>query len=234
MPLALLTGVGREGQVGEAVAARLAADGFDLVLVDRTFENVQARAKALSAPGRRVTPMACDLSDPDAVGSLFRTVSQDHGAALDAVVHMAGGFALTGPVARTDVSAWDHQLAINLRTGFLVARAAVPMLRPRRGSIVFFSSESALSGGKMAQVSAYAVAKTGLIVLATAISQEERVSGVRANLVAPAAIRTATNVAAMPTNSRFVEREDVAAVVSYLCSNEAAALTGQVLRLTPR
>jgi NAD(P)-dependent dehydrogenase (short-subunit alcohol dehydrogenase family) len=234
MPLALLTGVGREGQVGEAVAARLATDGFDLILVDRTLKNVQARAAALRDTGRKITPLACDLADADAVGALFRAVSRDHGPSLNAVVHMAGGFAMTGPVAETEVAAWEHQLTINLRTAFLVARGAIPLLRAGRGAVVFFSSESVIAGAKMAHISAYAVAKSGVIALATAISQEERDSGIRANVVAPAAIRTAANVAAMPGGSRFVEREDVAATVSYLCSDASAAITGQVLRLIGR
>jgi NAD(P)-dependent dehydrogenase (short-subunit alcohol dehydrogenase family) len=234
MLLALLTGVGREGQVGEAVAARLARDGFDLLLVDRTAANVQDRAASLRDSGRKATPLACDLSDADAVAGLFRNIRKEHGASLNALVHMAGGFAMTGPVAETEVAAWDHQLTINLRTAFLVARGAIPLLREGRGAMVFFSSESALTGAKVAQIGAYAVAKSGVVALTTAISQEERSSGIRANVVAPAAIRTTANVAAMANGSRFVEREDVAATVSYLCSDASVAINGQVLRLTAR
>lgn len=233
MKRALLTGVGREGQVGEAVAARLAADGFELILVDRTAENVAARAKAVRALGGTATPHACDLSDPDAVAELFKKVA-DGGAGLAAVVHMAGGFALTGSVAETAVGDWDRQLTINLRTAFLVARGAIPMLRVDGGSIVFFSSESALAGAKLSRISSYAVAKTGIATLAIAISQEERSHGIRANVLAPGSIRTATNVAAMGTAGPFVERQDVAATVSYLCSDAAGAINGQILRLTAR
>ena len=234
MTLALLTGVGREGQVGEAVATRLAADGFELILVDRTAENVQARAEALKVAGHVARAYACDLSDPTAVDGLIRQVAAEHGTGLDAVVHMAGGFAATGPVADTDLLEWERQLTINLRTAFLVARSAIPLLRVRGGSIVFFSSESALAGAKLARISAYAVAKYAVIALATAVSQEERENRIRANVLAPAAIRTVTNAASMREGARFVEREDVAATVSYLCSDASIAVTGQVLRLTPR
>jgi NAD(P)-dependent dehydrogenase (short-subunit alcohol dehydrogenase family) len=234
MPVALLTGVGREGQVGETVAQRFLADGFDLILIDRTPANVQARAKALAASGRNVSAHACDLSDSESVIELFNEIAAGHPSGLTALVHMAGGFAVTGRVADTTVADWDHQLSINLRTAFLVARGAIPMLRKQRGSIVFFSSESGLTGAKVAQTSAYAVAKSSLLVLMQAISQEERSSGVRANAIAPAAIRTAANAASMPSGSSFVEREDVAAAVAYLCSAGAAAVTGQVLKLSPR
>ena len=234
MTLALLTGVGREGQVGEAVATRLASDGFELILVDRTLENVQARAGSLKAAGFSANPFACDLAEPDAVTDLMARIKKDHGGGLGALVHMAGGFGATGPVATTDVADWEHQLTINLRTSFLTARAAIAGLREVSGSIVFFSSESAIAGAKLSNIAAYAVAKYGVVALATAISQEERQFGVRANILAPGAIRTAANVAAMGPGARFVEREDVAATVSYLCSNAARAITGQVLRLSPR
>jgi NAD(P)-dependent dehydrogenase (short-subunit alcohol dehydrogenase family) len=234
MKRALLTGVGRAGQVGEAVAARLATDGFELILVDRTAENVQARADGVRGAGGRATGYACDLADPDALAGLARQVAERHGASLDAVVHMAGGFAVTGPVADTSVLDWDRQLTINLRTAFLTSRMTIPMLRIGGGSMVFFSSEAALPGAKLSHVSAYAVAKLGVLALAMAISQEERGARIRANVVAPAAIRTATNMASMDGKAAFVEREDVSATVAFLCSDASRAITGQVLRLGPR
>jgi NAD(P)-dependent dehydrogenase (short-subunit alcohol dehydrogenase family) len=234
MKRALLTGVGREGQVGEAVAARLAADGFELILIDRTAENVRARTDAIRTAGGTATGYACDLADPDAVAGLIRQVTSDHGPALDAVVHMAGGFAATGLVADSSVSDWDRQLTINLRTAFLTARATIPMLRHGGGSMVFFSSASAIPGAKLSRVSAYAVAKHGVVALAVAISQEERSARIRVNVLAPAAIRTTANVASMGQEAAFVEREDVSATVAYLCSDASRALTGQVLRLGPQ
>src|SRR5258708_6183460 len=234
MKRALLTGGGRAGQVGEAVAARLATDGFELILVDRTAENVQARANDVLAAGGRATGYACDLADPDALAGLARQVAEHHGASLDAVVHMAGGFAVTGPVADSSVTEWDRQLTINLRTAFLTARMTIPMLRIVGGSMVFFSSEVALPGAKLSRVSAYAVAKLGVAALATAISQEQRSARIRANVIAPATVRTAANIASMGSEASFVCRENVAATVAFLCSDASRALTGQVFRLSPR
>jgi 3-oxoacyl-[acyl-carrier protein] reductase len=233
MRYALLTGVGRPGQVGEAVAARLAADGYSLFLADRDAAGVEARAAEIRVNGGSAQSFAADLSSEDAVAQLFAEIGRATAGRLDAFVHLAGGFAVTGPVAETQVAEWEKQLTINLRTAFLGVRGAIPLLRAGRGSAVFFSSESALSGAKLARTAAYAVAKTGLLTLALAIAQEEAGSGVRVNIVAPAAIRTASNAVEMP-NARFVEREDVAATVAWLCSSEAMAVTGQVLRLTPR
>jgi NAD(P)-dependent dehydrogenase (short-subunit alcohol dehydrogenase family) len=233
MRYALLTGVGRSGQVGEAVAARLSAEGYSLLLVDRNATEVEARAAEARAKGGQAQAFSADLSSEAAVSVLTAQIALISNGSLGAFVHMAGGFAVTGPVAETSAEGWDKQLGINLKTAFLVSRAAIPMLRNGRGSAVFFSSESALPGAKLSRTAAYAVAKSGLLTLALAIAQEEAANGVRANVVAPAAIRTATNLADMP-NARFVEREDVAATVAWLCSEEARSITGQVLRLTPR
>ncbi|HET9426191.1 MAG TPA: SDR family oxidoreductase [Gemmatimonadaceae bacterium] len=228
----MLTGVGREGQVGEAVAERLGHDGFGLILVDRDAANVEARAAELRNRGVTAHAHVADLADPQSVTDLFGRIKGQHGNDLAAFVHLAGGFAATGRVAETSVADWDRQLSINLRTAFLVSREAIPMLRRHRGSVVYFSSESALTGAKLSGIAAYGVAKSAVLSLAIAISQEEAEHGVRANILAPAAIRTASNTASMPSTAKFVEREDVAAMVAWLCSDEARAVTGQVIRLT--
>jgi NAD(P)-dependent dehydrogenase (short-subunit alcohol dehydrogenase family) len=234
MRYALLTGVGRPGQVGDAVAARFATDGYALLLVDRTADAVEARATDIRSNGGQASAFSADLGSESEVGELFERIGKTTGGRLSAFVHLAGGFSVTGPVADTQLTDWDKQLTINLRTAFLVARGAVPLLRQEKGSAVFFSSESALSGAKVARTAAYAVSKSGVLTLAAAISQEESANGVRVNVVAPAAIRTAANTAGMGPDARFVEREDVAATVAWLCSSEARAVTGQVIRLAPR
>jgi len=138
---------------------------------------------------------------------------------------------MSGPVCESDVAVWDTQLSINLRTAYLVARGFLPLLRAGKGSIVFFASETALPGASIASASAYAVAKTGVVTLMRAIAAEERTNGVRANAVAPATVRTASNVAAMGEDGSYVELSAVAEAVSFLCSPAASAVTGQVIRL---
>jgi NAD(P)-dependent dehydrogenase (short-subunit alcohol dehydrogenase family) len=234
MRYALLTGVSRPGQVGEAVAARLCEDGFSVLLVARDAAEVEARAAELRARDADAKGFAADLGSEQSVATLFNAIAAECRGKLAAFVHLAGGFAVTGPVAETALEDWEKQLTINLRTAFLTARAAVPLLRSEGGSAVFFSSESALTGAKLSRVGAYAVSKSALLTFASALSQEEASSGVRVNVLAPAAIRTAANVADMGAGSRFVEREDVASTVSWLCSDEARAVTGQVIRLGPR
>jgi NAD(P)-dependent dehydrogenase (short-subunit alcohol dehydrogenase family) len=228
----VLTGVGNEGQVGEVVARAFADLGASTVLVDRSAVKAQARAGAITAAGRAARGYGCDLSSADDVARLAKDVAANHGDRIDALVHMAGGFAMSGPVAESTIESWDRMIAINLTTAFLTSRAFLPLVRNARGSIVFFASEAALPGAKGKNMSAYAVAKTGVASLMRAIAAEERANGVRANALAPASIRTAANESAMGSDVRYVEREEVAAAVIFLCSSAASAITGELLPLS--
>jgi NAD(P)-dependent dehydrogenase (short-subunit alcohol dehydrogenase family) len=162
---------------------------------------------------------------------LADTIRIAHGPALNALVHMAGGFGMSGPVADSTDDVWNRQLAINLTTAYLTARAFLPSLRAGRGSLVFFASQAAIPGGPVAKMSAYAVAKSGVVTLMRAIATEERPNRVRANALAPSSIRTASNVQAMGDAAHFVERQQVADAVLFLCSEQASAITGTVMPL---
>lgn len=225
----MLTGVGREGQVGEAVALAFARQGARLFLVDRTEANVRARAEALTAGGHRADALAADLTDASATTMLAKRVHDATGGRLDALVHLAGGFAMSGPLAESEPELWARQFAVNATTAYLTARAFVPLLRPRKGALVFFASEAVLPGARTANMSAYAAAKSAVVSLMRSTAQEERGSGVRANAVAPTAIRTSDNVAAMGDDAPMVSREAVADVVLWLASDASRSVTGQVI-----
>ena len=228
----LLTGAGREGQVGEAVALALAAAGATLLLVDRSAHTSRARAAALTTSGFRAFSYGCDLADADAVSALSDEVRKEHGDRLAALVHVAGGFALSGPLPESDVDTWHRMITINLTTAYVVTRAFLPLLRAGRGSIVYFASEAALPGANVAAVAAYAAAKSGVVTLMRAVAQSERGNRVRANALAPTSIRTAANLQSMGEGVRYIEREQVASAVAYLCSDAAGAVTGQLIGLS--
>jgi len=225
----LLTGVGADGQVGQVVARAFAEQGGSLILVDRTAEHVDARVNELTRDGLLATGYPCDLTDGAAVKSLVGRIREKHGDSVHAFVHMAGGFAMSGPVAESTDEVWSRQIAINLTTAFNTARAVLPMVRDGKGAIVFFASEAVLPGATGARMSAYAVAKSGVVALMRAIAAEERPNGVRANAVAPSSIRTATNVRDMGDKAKYIEREQVADVVLFLCSARASAVSGLVV-----
>ncbi|MEO7456962.1 MAG: SDR family oxidoreductase [Gemmatimonadaceae bacterium] len=225
----VLTGVGHEGQVGEAVAAAFAERGARVFLVDRMESEARARADALVKQGRRAAGLGADLTDEASVAALAERVRDATGGRLHALVHLAGGFASSGPVADSDPAMWTKQFSINATTAYLTARAFLPQLRASKGSMVFFASEAILPGGRTKGISAYAAAKSAVVALMQSIAQEEAPNGVRANAVAPTSIRTAANIASMGPDVAYVSREDVARVVVWLCSEEARVVSGQLI-----
>jgi len=226
----LITGVGKEGQLGEALAAAFVAAGARLALADRTRANVEARAEALRAAGGEVHAFSADLADATGTAQLADDVRRTLGG-LDAVVCAAGGFAMTGRVDEGDLTVWDRMFAVNLATAHHTTRAMLPLLRASRGALVYFTSPAALPAGAAGGMAAYAASKAGVVTLMRAVAADERQAGVRANAVALSAVRTAANVAAMGADATYVEREDVARVVRWLCSEEARSVTGQIVRL---
>ena len=228
--LALITGVGAKGQVGEAVAEAFLRRGDSVLIVSRSPDEVAERANDLSALGS-VQGYPCDLTKPNEVGRLAEQIRSEHGETLDALVNLAGGFGSTGPLADSDPSAFARLSDINLKTAYVATRAFLPMLKAVRGSVVFFASEAALEGSKTSGVAGYVAAKSAVLGLMRSVADEGREFGVRANALAPGAIRTASNEASMPEKTRYVEREEVAATVLFLCSPGAGGVSGQVIRL---
>ena len=227
----LITGVGHPGQVGETVAQTFGQHGANVLIVDRDRELVEARAEELNTAGANARGYAADLSQPDDVAQLAGAVESATPAGLDALVNLAGGFAMSGLVSESDPNVWHRQISINLTTSFLTTRALLPSLRKARGSIVFFAAAAALPGANGARMSAYVAAKSGVLTLMRAIAAEERDSGVRANALAPTTIRTETNIAAMGESMRYVERETIADWVMWLASPLSGPVTGQALRI---
>lgn len=226
----LVTGIGREGQVGEVVGAMLADAGAHIAAVDLLPDAVEARASALRDRGARADAYQCDLTSESAVQALAATISSKYGGRLDALVHLAGGFGMSA-VAESTLEVWQRQLGLNLTTAALTTQAFLPLIRAGRGAFVFFGSAAALPGAPVANMAAYATAKAGVLTLMRAVAEEERANGVRANALAPTAIRTAANEKSMGADARYVEREDVARIVVWLCSDASRPVTGQVIAL---
>lgn len=201
-----------------------------MILVAHDGALAEDRAREIRDAGGEASAFGCDLTDPTAVEELARRVGRDRDR-LDALVNVAGGFGITGALSESDPSAFRRQFEINLTTAYLATRAFLPSIRAAKGSVVFFASEAALPGGSVAGLAAYAAAKSAVVALARAVAQDEATHGVRSNTVAPGAMRTAANLATMG-DARYVELDDVASVVLFLCSDEARAITGQVVRLS--
>lgn len=233
--LVVITGVGRTGQVGEALALGFAQRGATLALLDLQQSDVDARAVSLRDAGYTVSAHAANLADADAAraaaDAVIAATRDRFGGVVHAVVCAAGGFGLTGPLDASDVAAWHKQFTINLDTAFNATRAFLPAVRAGRGAFVYFGSVAALPGGNPSGMAAYAAAKSAVLTLMVSVAKDERANGVRANAVVPTQVRTTANVSSMGDGQAYVERESVADVVAFLASPLARNISGQAIAL---
>lgn len=230
--VALITGVGRAGQIGHAIATAFGAAGAALVIADRDATGVAERAAELGAAGVTVRPTTGDLTRPEAARAAVDLARRDLGG-LDVVVNIAGGLTTFGPFGDVTPEALDRELAINLRTTWFVCQAAMPALVARGGgAIVNFASIALLR--PMSHMAAYAAAKAAVGGLTQALAREFRDQGVRVNAVAPATVRTRDNVAQMGAepDAPYVEMDDIVRAVRFLASDAASGITGQILPVT--
>jgi NAD(P)-dependent dehydrogenase (short-subunit alcohol dehydrogenase family) len=227
----IVTGVGRAGQVGEVVARVFAQRGASVAIIDRDGAGAESLAAAMRAERLAVDAYGCDLTDAVATAGVFTRISSASGGRIDVLANVAGGFASSGPVGDSDPAVFRRQLAINLESAYGATRACIPLMRASGGAIVFMSAAAVLPGGKVAGVAGYAASKAGVLALMRAVAQEERANGIRANALAPTAIRTGANLDSMGSGFAYVERESVAEVIAFLCSRESANITGQVIEL---
>lgn len=218
---------GGTGALGTAVTKRFLEDGHRVA----TTWVVDAEAAALeeelgATAGGRLLLVETDVTDEASIGSSLERVATELGA-VDVVVHLVGAWKGGEHVHEHSVQTWDRMLDLNLRSAFLVCRAALPsMLERGWGRIVLVSSRTARQG--RAGQAGYAVAKAGVAVLAETIAEETRGTAVTANVIAPSTLDTPANRRAMPDAdpTRWVTPEDVAASVAYLSSEEAGQLRG--------
>jgi len=228
--IALVTGVSQDGQVGQAVAKALAAEGAALAIVARTRHNVEARAEELRQAGARVRPLAVDLADEAQVGQMVEGAMGEYGK-IDILVNLAGGLTRYKSVVEHSLEDWNHELANNLLTAFLSSRAVFPRMRDAGGGVII---NFARAGLPQANMVAYNCAKAGIEALTRTFALEGRDLGIRVNAVAPGLVDTASNIAAMKPKDlkRWAKREDIAQAVVFLASDAAAGITGQVIPVT--
>lgn len=235
---ALVTG-GSRG-IGRACALRLAADGHQVYLtyVSRP-EQAEAVVAEIVAAGGSARAFRLDQGDRAAIAEFFAAEIKDK-VLLTALVNNAG-MTKDGLLIRMKDEDWDKVIAVNLTGAFACLReAAKVMSRQRSGSIVNMASVVGQMGN--AGQANYVASKAGLIGLTKTAALELASRGVRVNAVAPGFISTdmtaelpekvtETMLSHIPLK-RFGTAEDIAGAVSFLVSDDAAYLTGQVLSVT--
>ena len=226
--VALVTGVGRAGQIGYAVATGFARAGAQLVIADRTASAVEQRARELAAQGFAVQAAAGDLTTPEPARRAV-AVARERFGGLDVVVNVAGGLVNYGPVLALGPEQLERELAVNVKTTFFMSQAAIPLLRERGGgAIVNFASVAVLK--PQSQMASYIAAKAAVAGLTRALARELAGDRIRVNAVAPGTMRTGDNVAQIKDPKvRWVELDDLVAAVLYLASDEARAVSGEIL-----
>lgn len=227
-PLVVITGAGRRGQVAEAVSRQFSREGWRVALIARDLTDARARASELDP---QASAHACDLTDAPAVDAVAQEIAAAHGTPAHAVVCAAGGFATDGGVDVTISGTWERMFRVNVATAANTTRAFLTQLRASRGSLVYVASASALPGGQTKGMSAYVASKVGVLALMRSVAAEERHHGVRANALAPTAIRTDANVNNLGDKIAYVERDTIALWCSWLASAECGPVTGQAVQL---
>lgn len=243
--VALVTGANQG--IGYAIAERLARDGMRVIINGQRADAVAEAAQKLESSGAEVVGIAADVSSEHAVSRMFEQIHSHYGR-LDVVVNNAGiAPRIEGRSARvedTPFEYWERTLAVNLSGAFLVSRAALPLMKPRKwGRIIHMSSQSGRMYTSFGSAY-YAASKAGLIGFSRVLAGEVGEYGITVNCVSPGRIKTAmaaTFAGADQVDQQYIARtplrkvgypNDVAGAVSFLASDEASFITGAVIDVT--
>jgi meso-butanediol dehydrogenase/(S,S)-butanediol dehydrogenase/diacetyl reductase len=237
---AIVTGGGTG--IGAAVARRLDRDGHGIVLMGRRREPLEEVALDLE----EAILVKADAGDAgDAERAVAEAVERFGG--VDVLVNNAG-VGDSAPVLEETLEGWEHTVRINLTGAFLMARAALPSLIERRGSIVNVSSINAFLAGP--GWASYCTSKAGLVMLTRSLAVDYGPAGVRANCVCPGWVRTPMGEEDMARVASFhgtdvegayklaheghplarpAEPDEIAGVISFLASSDASYVNGVAL-----
>lgn len=236
----LVTGAG--SGIGRATAEAFAREGAAVTVNDRTAEEAQGTVQAIESHGGRALACPGDVSREDECRRIVGRTVERLGA-LDVLINNAG-IGATGTVLTTDEATWDALLQVNLKSVFLMSRAALAVMVPRRaGVIVNASSIAGLKG--IPDRAAYVASKFGVVGLTKAMALDHVSDGIRVNCVCPGTTQTpwiqkrlgeasdpeaalAALVARQPMG-RLGTAEEMAAAYLFLASDESAFTTGTAL-----
>jgi NAD(P)-dependent dehydrogenase (short-subunit alcohol dehydrogenase family) len=233
---ALVTGA--SSGIGAAIARRLARDGFRVMAAGRDA----GRTQALASESDHIQAWVGELSSSADCARLVRDCVAALGG-LDVLVNNAGIYVAATAEETTD-RVWQDTITVNLSVPFYLCRAALPSLRARKGAIVNIASNWGLGAGPHAV--AYCASKGGLVLLTKALTVDHAAEGIRVNAICPGDVDTPMlfrdaaargldraavlrESAASTRSGRVTTPEEVAGLVAYLTSPEAAQINGETI-----
>jgi NAD(P)-dependent dehydrogenase (short-subunit alcohol dehydrogenase family) len=238
--VAIVTGAGGVGGIGECTARLLAEAGARVVLADLPGSKLEETAASLIKQGYDATHCATDISDERSVESLIRFTQQKHGR-LDILDNNAAsqGQAEDRDITTMSVELWDHIMGVNARGAMLMCKHALPvMIAGGGGSVINISSGTSMAGDFFA--TAYAASKGAVNTLTRYVATQYGAKGIRCNALVLGLIATPVLKAVMPEPLRDIFRDnklvgrlgeprDVAEMVLFLASDRSRFITGQLL-----
>ena len=220
---------GGTGGLGRAVSLAFLEEDAKVVVTYRKQEEFDALKSAAGASGSGLEGHGVDVTDEAAVRQLIERVLAKYGR-LDALVNAVGGYAGGVKFWESETKVFDQMLALNLRSGYALSRAALPvMLKQGRGAIVNVASKAAFDHA--AGVAAYAASKAAAVAMMDSLAADVKGTGVLVNSILPSIIDTEANRKAMPKAdfAKWPKPEDIAHVILFLCSDDARVIHGAAI-----
>jgi len=220
---------GGTGGLGRAVSLAFLEEGNRVVVTYRKQEELDTLKNLAVGKGSQLDGFRVDVSDEAEVGKLVEGIVAQHGR-LDAMVNTVGGYAGGVKLWELDTKVFDQMLSLNLRSGYVLSRAAVRvMFKQGRGAIVNIAAKAAIDHG--AGAAAYAASKAAAVAMMDSLAEDLKGTGIRVNSVLPSIIDTEANRRAMPQAdfAKWPKPEDIARVIVFLCGDDAKVIHGAAL-----
>ncbi|MBV8114341.1 MAG: SDR family oxidoreductase [Silvibacterium sp.] len=220
---------GGTGGLGRAVSLAFLSERANVVVTYMRAEEFQALEGIAGVGGLRLAGHQVDVTDEGAVRKLVEGIVAEHDR-LDVMVNTVGAYVGGVKLWELDTKVFDQMLALNLRSGYMLTRAAMgPMLKQKAGAIVNVVAKAAFDHA--AGASAYATSKAAAVAMMDCLAADAKGTGVRVNSILPSIIDTAANRKAMPDAdfAKWPKPEDIAKVILFLCSDDARVIHGAAI-----